>query len=105
MPLPSLRNQTSLSLWSSEDVGLPADWKGAACLGRILNTNFVRMNATSTLVRSLAWAVHPSLPGIRDGLIEAVEPWSGRRHSERRVSRVFPRQPGGVGRGGGGSRA
>lgn len=78
LPLPSLRQQTSMSLWSSEDVGLTADWRGASCLGRSLNTNFVRMNATSTLVRSMAWAVHPSVPGIRDGLIEATDPWSGR---------------------------
>ena len=25
-----------------------------------------------------AWAAHPALPGIRDGLVEATEPWSGR---------------------------
>ncbi|CAE6970552.1 unnamed protein product [Symbiodinium sp. KB8] len=42
LPLPSLRQQTSMSLWSSEDVGLTADWRGASCLGRSLNTSLGR---------------------------------------------------------------
>eukprot|EP00930_Biecheleria_cincta_P069448 TRINITY_DN57192_c0_g1_i1.p1 TRINITY_DN57192_c0_g1~~TRINITY_DN57192_c0_g1_i1.p1 ORF type:complete len:994 (-),score=87.43 TRINITY_DN57192_c0_g1_i1:128-3109(-) len=77
MPLPAMLHSTGLPLWSSEDIGVEANWAGAGCLGRTLNTNFVRMNISSTIVRSMAWAAHAALPGTRDGLLEAMEPWSG----------------------------
>ncbi|CAJ1370379.1 unnamed protein product [Effrenium voratum] len=76
LSLPELRS-SPLALWSTEDAGVTADWPGAACAGRLVNTNLVRMNVTSTIVRSLAWALHPALPGARDGLLLATEPWSG----------------------------
>eukprot|EP00434_Breviolum_minutum_P005331 symbB.v1.2.004702.t1/scaffold273.1/size250767/2 len=78
IPIPSLRQDYALALWSTEDGGMSADWPGGACVGRTLNTNLVRMNVTSTLLRSLVWAVHPAIPGHDDGLISATEPWSGR---------------------------
>jgi hypothetical protein len=34
------------------------DWEGAACWGRLLNQNFVRMNQTSTISWSLIWSVY-----------------------------------------------
>lgn len=77
LPMPSLQEK-GLPFWSTEDGGMLADWAGAACAGRSINTNLVRMNATSTLLRSLVWAVHPALPGPCDGLLDAREPWSGR---------------------------
>lgn len=76
IPMPSLEEH-GLAMWSTEDGGMPADWPGAACAGRTVNTNLVRMNVTSTLLRSLVWAVHPAIPGHQNGLISAAEPWSG----------------------------
>ncbi|CAE8625706.1 unnamed protein product, partial [Polarella glacialis] len=77
LPRPEVRAETGLPLWSSQDGPLSDDWAGASCLGRVLNQNFVRMNVTSTLARTLSWSVHPALGGVPAGLVRAQEPWSG----------------------------
>eukprot|EP00912_Choanoflagellata_sp_UC4_P000018 UC4_evm1s13 len=46
--------------WSSEDYSTVGNWAGAACWGRILNQNFIRMNMTSTISWSLIWSVYGS---------------------------------------------
>lgn len=78
-PRPEI-HAAGLAYWSAEDAGAPSDWGGASCLGRVLNTNFINQNITSTVARTLVWSVHPSLSDSTrsDGLIDAFEPWSGR---------------------------
>lgn len=66
-----------LKYWASEDQGVRGDWDGAGCWGRTLNQNFVRMNMTSTIARSLVWSVYDGVSDNSDGFIDAVEPWSG----------------------------
>ena len=54
-----------------------ADWDGAGCWGRELVQNYVRMNQTATIAWSLIWAVYDSLPYYGNGLMYAMEPWTG----------------------------
>eukprot|EP01105_Mastigella_eilhardi_P003914 TRINITY_DN1513_c0_g1_i1.p1 TRINITY_DN1513_c0_g1~~TRINITY_DN1513_c0_g1_i1.p1 ORF type:complete len:489 (-),score=53.07 TRINITY_DN1513_c0_g1_i1:1346-2689(-) len=63
--------------WASEDLSTPADWGGAGCWGRVVNQNFIRMNQTSTIMRSLVWSTYPNLDCYGAGLMYANEPWSG----------------------------
>lgn len=54
------------------------DWAGAACWGRLLNQNFIRMNQTSTISWSAIWSVYnPGFPYFGNGLMYAMTPWSG----------------------------
>eukprot|EP00913_Durusdinium_trenchii_P018943 g17801.t1 len=50
---------------------------GAGCWGRMINQNYVRMNATSSIAWSLVWSVYPNLECFGNGLLYANEPWSG----------------------------
>lgn len=54
-----------------------ADWGGAGCWGRVLNTNFIRMGMTASVAWSLVWSAYPSLECYGNGLMYAYEPWSG----------------------------
>jgi len=71
----SKRKQTRF--WASEEVSTVADWGGAGCWGRMINQNFVRMNATSSIAWSLIWSAYPNLECFGNGLLYAYEPWSG----------------------------
>jgi len=72
-------HRAGLKYWSSEDWDSQADWKGAGCLGRILNQNYVRMNVTATIAKYLIWSAYrnPSTPEQSNSLLFAAEPWSG----------------------------
>jgi len=74
---PNITTVLKKKLWASEDFSTPADWGGAGCWGRLLNSNYVRMNMTSTISWSLLWAVYPSLAFFGQGHFMAFEPWSG----------------------------
>eukprot|EP00438_Fugacium_kawagutii_P031317 Skav215341 [mRNA] locus=scaffold1391:271604:275822:- [translate_table: standard] len=63
--------------WSSEELSTVADWGGAGCWGRMINQNYVRMRATSSIAWSLIWSVYPNLECFGNGLLYAFEPWSG----------------------------
>jgi hypothetical protein len=78
LELPEVHD-AGLKYWSSEDWNSQGDWKGAACLGRLLNQNFVRMNVTSTLAKYLLWSTYrnPLAPHESSSLVFADEPWSG----------------------------
>ena len=67
----------AMKYWASEDMSTPADWRGSGCWGRILNSNFVRMNMTATISWSLLWSVYPNLDCFGNGLMYAYSPWSG----------------------------
>ena len=54
LQLPEVQ-QAGLKFWSSEDYSTVGDWKGAGCWGRILNTNYVRMNM---MLRVLGFTMH-----------------------------------------------
>eukprot|EP00397_Hematodinium_sp_SG-2012_P016034 GEMP01016345.1.p1 GENE.GEMP01016345.1~~GEMP01016345.1.p1 ORF type:complete len:878 (+),score=198.65 GEMP01016345.1:232-2865(+) len=80
--MPQLRTllrerRSNTKLWASEEVSTVADWGGAGCWGRVINTNFVRMNMTSSIAWSLIWSAYPNLECFGNGLLYAFEPWSG----------------------------
>eukprot|EP00746_Dinoflagellata_sp_MGD_P069110 gnl/MRDRNA2_/MRDRNA2_28343_c0_seq1.p1 gnl/MRDRNA2_/MRDRNA2_28343_c0~~gnl/MRDRNA2_/MRDRNA2_28343_c0_seq1.p1 ORF type:complete len:671 (+),score=106.48 gnl/MRDRNA2_/MRDRNA2_28343_c0_seq1:121-2133(+) len=54
-----------------------ADWGGAGCWGRLINQNYIRMAATSSIAWSLIWSAYPNLECFGNGLLYAFEPWSG----------------------------
>ena len=54
--------------WSSEDYSTVGNWDGAACWGRLLNQNFVRMNMTSTISWSLIWSVRGNPCDLKQSL-------------------------------------
>jgi len=73
----ALRRHPSTHFWASEETSTVADWGGAGCWGRMINQNYVRMNATSSIAWSLIWSVYPNLECFGNGLLYAFEPWSG----------------------------
>ena len=69
-PVPSIGATYGKKYWSSEDYSTVGDWAGAACWGRLLNQNYLRMNQTSTISWSLIWSVYPEgFPYFGNGLM------------------------------------
>lgn len=75
--LDALEAHPHTRFWSSEELSTVADWGGAGCWGRMINQNYVRMKATSSIAWSLVWSVYPNLECFGNGLLYAYEPWSG----------------------------
>ena len=75
--LDTLKIGKQTRFWASEELSTVADWGGAGCWGRMINQNYVRMNATSSIAWSLVWSAYPNLECFGNGLLYAFEPWSG----------------------------
>ena len=62
--------------WASEDMSV--DWNsGALCWARVLVDNYVRANITGTIAWDLVNSFYDRLRFAGDGILRAVEPWSG----------------------------
>jgi len=72
-----LKRHPETRLWASEESSTVGDWGGAGCWGRLINQNYVRMQATSSIAWSLVWSAYPNLECFGQGLMYAYEPWSG----------------------------
>ena len=69
-PAPTTESVWGKKFWSSEDYSTVGNWAGAACWGRLLNQNYVRMNQTSTIAWSLIWSVYKAgFPYFGNGLM------------------------------------
>eukprot|EP00746_Dinoflagellata_sp_MGD_P092244 gnl/MRDRNA2_/MRDRNA2_36507_c0_seq1.p1 gnl/MRDRNA2_/MRDRNA2_36507_c0~~gnl/MRDRNA2_/MRDRNA2_36507_c0_seq1.p1 ORF type:complete len:1023 (-),score=176.27 gnl/MRDRNA2_/MRDRNA2_36507_c0_seq1:99-3167(-) len=73
----ALKARPETRIWASEEVSTVADWGGAGCWGRLINQNFIRLEATSSIAWSLIWSAYPNLECFGNGLMYAFEPWSG----------------------------
>lgn len=61
--------EKNIRLYASEELSTPADWSGAGCWGRVLNTNIVRLNLTASIAWSLIWSTYPNLECFGNGLM------------------------------------
>jgi galactosylceramidase len=77
-PYPSIESVLHKPFWSTEDSSAANDWSGASCWARLLNTNYIYMNMTSTIAWSLVWSAPLGLPFLGAGLLTANQPWTGR---------------------------